>query len=344
MYHDNIEFHNTAELRETADSAGLRLQRVPEEVRVYLSERGKTRMLSPACGEIRFVSEGDRVRITLSASEGGAQVIPFWGLFQGKERYVIGEDPVTVELTYPERLQNMKPRAMSFSQKVWRLVTYGDVLYYHGIEGAGLRPPNEDELPEFRYLAYGTSITHGSAATGPHLTYVSQTARRLGADLINLGSGGTCFCEPEIADYIASRKDWDIASLALSVNMIGAGFALSEFRDRTRYLVERVAGSNGSRPVAAITIYPYFGDDAVMGPLSEWKGTPGEYRQVLRDVVSEAGLPNLHLIEGEEIMDDITGLTCDLLHPADNGMIGMGKNLADHLGGLLAEGGKKPQD
>jgi hypothetical protein len=43
----------------------------------------------------------------------------------------------------------------------------------------------------------------------------------------------------------------------------------------------------------------------------------------------------VHLVEGPEILRDPGGLTVDLIHPADNGMIQMGENLAQVIAELL---------
>ena len=243
-------------------------------------------MLSPAGSEIRFVSAGDQVHVTLSSPGGSAEVIPFFGPFQGRERFQFGKEPKTLTLTYPERLKAIEPtavRGLHFSPDVWRLTLRNTSLHYHGIEGEGLRPPAVKELPKRRYLSYGTSITHGASATAMHLTYVSQVAWRLGADLINLGVGGSAYCERELADYIASRDDWDIATLALSVNMIGAGFSLAEFSDRVAYMVNAVAGANPARPVGCITIYPHFRD--FCGDAKEREKTEA-FRQALREAIA----------------------------------------------------------
>jgi len=332
MVFDDIEFHNVAELVDVGK--GKRLQRVPEEVRVCLNERAQQRMLSPAGSEIRFVSASDTVKITLSCPEGSAEVIPFWGPFQGKERLRIGAEPQVVTLTYPERLKKLSQEAVAellYSPHVWRLTLRGDGLVYHGIEGDGLRVPKVDELPTLRYLSYGTSITHGASATAMHLTYVRQVAWRLGADLLNFGVGGSAFCEKELADYMAGREDWDIATLALSVNMVG-GFSVEEFTERVTYMINTVTGANTERPVVCITLYPHFRDFCVDEELKEKTEI---FRQVLRDVVGNCQYPNVHLIEGCDMLTDIGGLTVDLIHPGDLGMIEMGERIAEKLKGLV---------
>jgi len=335
MIHDNIELHNVGDVQSVPGVAGLRLQRVPEQVRRHLNEAAQMRMLQPDNIEIRFVAEGT-ARLTLS-SEGESKATVFCGLFDYMQRFMIGPEPQTLELDINPSLAELDQAYwadMSFSPKVYRVLLGGtqrDPVYLHGIEGEGIRPPRADELPSLRYLSYGTSITHGFYSEGPHLNYVAQAARRLGADLINLGVGGAAHCESELADYIAARDDWHIASLGLSVNM--QGFPLDEFYERVSYLVNTIAGADTRRPVACITLYPYyrdFGLDVEGG----YCGTPEDYRQALRRALEACPHGNAHLVEGPQLLTDISGLTSDLIHPGDNGMIEMGDNLAAKLTAL----------
>jgi hypothetical protein len=330
MIHTNVELHNVAELRRIDPFEGLCFQRVPEDVRSCLNEGAQGAMLHPACVEIRFVSDVPTTKITLSCPEGTTEVLVFFGLFQCPERFQIGRRPQTIEVTLPEQIRDLPPALNgpgTFAPCVRRVVLGGSPAFLHDVEGEGLRPPAPDEVPALRYLAYGTSITHGFNATGPHLCYVAQAARHLGADLINLGVGGSAFCEPELADYMAGRDDWHVASLALSVNMIHHEFSLDDFYERVSYMVNTVAGADRARPVFCITIYPYYGDHWNVLP-PECKGRPEEFRQRLRDAVAACPYPNAHLVEGRDILPDISGLATDMIHPSDNGMIDMGINLA----------------
>ena len=336
MIHGEVELHNVAELRAVDGCEGLLMQRVPEAVRLALNAGAQHQAMRPANVEVRFVCEDGPARVVLSGPDGGVAVV-FHGMFQA-ETCAIGLEPRAIELAVPEPLQMLGPRQvadMPFPPTVTRLMLGGGPMFFHGVEGKGLRPPRPGELPTVRYLAYGTSITHGAAATGPHLRYAAQTAWRLGADLVNLGLAGSCHCEPELADYIAGREDWDFATLALSVNMIGAGFSLEEFYDRVSYMVNTVAGADTRRPVACITIYPHRRDFGDVYRAAADKGTPEQYRQQLRRAVEQCPHPNVHLLEGSEILSEVRGLTPDLVHPADNGMILMGENLARRLQPIL---------
>ena len=342
MRHDDIDFHNAAELRETDESDGLLLQRVPENVRTDLNEGAQQRMRHPAGVELRFVPDGP-VEVTLSAvpkrdaTESTVRV--FWGPIQSQETFEVGEDPETIRITHPEKLDRLKPEAtegLAFDPRVCRLVLPGEHrgghVYYHGVEG-DFRPPRPEELPDRTYLAYGTSITEGEAPLAEHLNYVSQTARRLDADLINLGSCGTAYCDTAMADHIADRDDWDLATLSLSINMVGT-FSVEEFRERAANMVDTVAGAHLDKPVACITIFTNARDvceGADEDRLCE------QFREALREVVAETPHDNVGLLEGREMLPSIAGLTPDLVHPGDDAMITMGENVAAELDALLDE-------
>ena len=163
----------------------------------------------------------------------------------------------------------------------------------------------------------------------PHLSYAAHTATRLNADLINLGMSGSCHAGPEMTDYIASRKDWDLAVLSLSVNMVGC-FSVEEFRKRVEYTVYTAASAEPRRPVACITLFPYFNGLCTNHAGEEEEKTEA-FRQVLRETAAKYPGNNLTLIEGPEILDKIDGLTADLIHPSDAGMLRMGENLARRL-------------
>jgi len=340
MRHDGIEFHNAEELREVDDADGLLLQRVPERVRTDLNDGAQSRMRHPAGVELRFVPDGT-VELTLSVLPGGsadrATVRVFWGPIQGTEEFVIGQEPRTIELSIPEKLTRLDPAAvedLAFDPRVCRVCLPGEhrggYTLYHGAAGE-YRPPTEAELPDRRYLAYGTSITEGEAPLGEHLTYANQTARRLGADLINLGSCGSAYCDEAIGGHIAARDDWDVATLSISTNMVGT-FSPDRFRERAERLVDAIATAHPEKPIACITLFRS-ARDVVEG--HERGPTCERFREELRAVVDETSHDNVYLLEGEELLPDISGLTTDLAHPGDGAMIDIAENLAAELAPLL---------
>jgi lysophospholipase L1-like esterase len=333
MIYESVDLHNIAEVHEIPGHGGVRLQRTPEAVRAKLNERAQFQMLRPGGAEIRFVMESDTASVALSSSDGSGVATVFFGPFHNKTNHAIRAETTTIAVKTPDRLRDLPEEAlegMPFSPRVVRIVLRQGNIHLHGVEG-DVRPPRPDETPSRTMLAYGTSITHGAAATAFHLSYVSQTAWRLGADLCNLGVGGACQCESELADHIAERDDWDFATLCLSVNMIGGQFSVDEFRKRVDYLVGRVARANPKRVVVPFTILPHFRD---LG-LGDERKKVADFRQALRDVVAGHALPNVSLLEGPDLLTDIGGLAVDMIHPGDHGMIEIGERLAARLRPLI---------
>lgn len=334
----------------------IRTQRTPESVRVQLNDHGQFRMTDTAGIEIRFVSDGP-VTLTLSANhDWPARAL---SLFHGDMKMsnlpvALSTEPTTVTLKRAERLQRVLDRleeggeSAAYARRLnWTFSPYvtrlrlpweGGPITIHNVEveaGVSCRAPHADELPRKCMISYGTSITHGAIASQPELTYPALTAYHLGVDHINLGSGGSAHCENAMADYIAGRDDWDFATLALSVNM--QAFEQAEYRSRLSYMVKTVAAAHPTKPVFAITLWPYFRDLGV----ADGGTSPGDIkspaeeeqkalrmRQDLRDVVHAAGQANLHLLEGPELFGPMSGLATDLIHPSDLGMIAMAHNLA----------------
>ncbi len=337
MLIENVQLHNVAQTRYDSARKGYLLQRVPQHVRSALNETAQMRMLEPVNVEIRFVGDGP-CRLTLS-SENNTEVVVFHGLFARRCRYVIGKKPITIEMAYPENLRKLDERyveKMAFHPRVTRVLfgsVYRDPVYLHGAEAESLRKPVASELPDKKIIAYGTSITQGAEASTQYLNYISIAARKLNADVYNLGVGGSAYCEPPLADYIAEREDWDCALLSLSVNM--QHFTIDEFSRRVSYMVHTIAGTNPDKPVVCVTLFPYHRDFGIGHENQALGGVPEDFRNALREAVRTYPGNNVHLLEGPDLLRNIEGLTSDLLHPGDYGMIEMGENLARLLAPVM---------
>ncbi|MBF0205100.1 MAG: hypothetical protein HQK67_12545, partial [Desulfamplus sp.] len=160
MIYEKVELHNIEDLISVEGMSGLRMQRIPESVRVKLNPAAQSQMCHPSCSEIRFVSD-QPIRIELSCPKGLGTVEVFYGPFQSLEKFEIKQDISVIHLSKPDQMDKYdltKRSDLSFSPNVCRLLMAGDAMFIHGIYGNNCRPPNRDELPRFRYLAYGTSI------------------------------------------------------------------------------------------------------------------------------------------------------------------------------------------
>lgn len=339
MIHDGLEFHNVAELRSVANSDGLRLQRVPESVRLQLNEGTAGTMLSPANCEIRFrIADGtESVTIRLS-SECPATIYSYHGPFQWQS-WALTTEPKDIKITRPKMLARLTPEddlQVQYDPELVRLCFGGDYpepVFYHG-HSEGICLPRSGDIPRRCYLAYGSSITHGTGHSGATLSYPAHVAWRLGMDLRNLGASGCCLCELAMADYLAEQP-CDMVTLELSVNMLGS-FSADEFRTRARYLVERVADADPQRPVVCITIFPHYRDIHPRFREAKDQSTANEYRGILREIARGSGRPNVSLVEGPELLPDIGMLSADLIHPAARGMVNIGEELARRLSGMSA--------
>lgn len=343
----SVTLHNVAELADpewTDDAAASRhstaapstnapreLRRVPTSVAEHLNVAARERVRHPAGSEIRFVPTGEEpVHVILSASE-ETVVRPFWGQFQDPDPLELDAEPATVELAPPPALGDLDPSAApaaadAFDPRVCRLrFEPWSRVALHDVRGP-CRPPTDAEVPAQRYLAYGTSITEGAAASATHLTYVSRVARQLGVDPMNLGMSGSAYCEPAVADHIAGRDDWDLATVSLSVNMANRGFTVEQFRERARNLVSTVAEAHPDKPVACVTLFPYHADLKRKGDQERAR----DYRDALRSVVEHCDTGSVTLVDGSDLTP-ATGLTTDLLHPGDAGMEAIADGITTQL-------------
>ncbi|CDK38585.1 GDSL-type esterase/lipase family protein [Halorubrum sp. AJ67] len=331
----SVSLHNVTETVPAEwTEEGERLCRVPAAVGAELNETARERVRCPTGSEIRFVpgSDDTDVEVTVSAAE-ETHVRVFWGVFQPWEPTEIGPEPETLTLGVPDRLADLSPgtRAGRFDRRVCRIrFERRTGVALHDVSGA-CRPPHERELPDTRYLAYGTSITEGAAASALHTDYVTHVARRLGYDALNLGCSGSAYCEEAMAEHVAGRDDWDVATLGLSVNMANTGgFAPETFRERAETFVDTVAGAHPDTPVVCVTLFPYHDDLTAAGDAEH----AAAYRTALREVAAASPHENLSVVDGPDLLDP-TGLTADLLHPGDAGMSTIGDQLAERLDAVV---------
>ena len=352
MIYNNVELFNVAEIERSEVYGGAVLQRFPRAVRETLGrpgfESGRVKSCSSTGCEIRFVTDGPSAAVTLSAIEADACVTVYNGdYFHSVHRLAMGV-PTRLPLDRPSGFSLVGGGMLAkrrFSPDVWRIFIergkepmqiYSVALHQIDTFGHQLRPPHADETPRTRWLAYGSSITHGTGALNHHNAYIHQAAGRLGVDVLNKGIGGACFCEPQIADFFAGQE-WDIATLEIGVNMREL-FTEAEFEERARYLTGRLLAAKPGRPVALITIYPNAADfalDTEAKPVVRNRS----FREILRKIRRDTGSPDLHLIEGDTILTQPDALTVDLIHPSDYGHSMMGQNLADKLRPILTQYG-----
>ncbi|TDG00472.1 SGNH/GDSL hydrolase family protein [Paenibacillus piri] len=331
MQHDGVFFHNVTELEQKAYLPGLVLQRFPKQVRHALTEKGRTKAVQSNGCELRFVTAGRYVQVTVGALDTNGKALVFRGDFFHSSHELKAGCATAIQLETPERFANVIPGKLNnraFASNVWRIFfeRYSAVLYEVDAYGFEVRPPFPHEMPGLKMLTYGSSITQGAGALSHYNSYVQQAARRLEIDVLNLGLSGSCFCERELSDHLAERDDWDIAFLEIGVNMRGV-VPPDEFERRSSYLLDRIIDRHPEKPVFLTIIYPnratYFKDSS-----HAYSEAERQYNEILRQYADARNHPHLHLLDGSRVMSDFASLTSDLIHPSDYGHILMGENLA----------------
>lgn len=322
MIFKDIEFFGVIEFTQRFN--GLQLQRIPEDVRNTLNNRGRWNSQMTNGLEIRFVCDSPHIRLFLSSLEGKGDVTVYCGDFLHSIHRLTQDKQLCIHIEPPKLFSTVKPKALqgkSFSPKVWRFLLPSTQTVFHELEtyGAPVRPPSEKEKPTLTWLAYGSSITAGN--------YVKKTARLLGVDAVNLAMGGACHCETELADFIAERNDWDFATFELGVNMRDV-FSPEEFKKRSKYLINQTLKKQPGKPVFLITMFPnqqdYEHETSMHGKRQQ------KYKDILRGFAIE-NPENLHLLEGHELMPGFDNLSIDLIHPSDSGHSQIALKLAERL-------------
>ena len=311
MIFQQIDFHNVEQMIPWEN--GYLMARLPETVfqRVNQGIRERSGFYSTGI-ELRFRLNSDSVDLWLRAMpELEAQVAYlFYGSIQGgwqMSSYVIGTEPTRLHLQKPDNLETLKriteKERLPFSPEVIRLVLpYGNCIFLKA-EG-DMEPPRPGDTPADCYLAYGSSITHGSLALAAPYTYPFRIAQKMKCDYLNLGFAGTAQMEPAMAEYIVSRKDWSFASVEMGVNMLGESFSEKGFEQNIDRFTAILA--KDPRPVFATSIF----------------GFPGDQKRAdqFRAIVKKYAESRLLFVDGLELLNQDAYISQDGVHPTLEGM------------------------
>ena len=303
--------HNVADLVPTEDGR-LVFRRAGTSVHGALGNQGRRMNESSTGVEFRFVIKGDSVKLRLGgpSARSVSQMRIHYGDIDGDwpndVRTVIGTDD---EIVIPRKNAARRP-GDRFDPSVVRLVLPHGNIGIRDVIG-DIEPPGKSLLPEKTYLAYGSSITHGSNAYVMEECYASLVGKALDADVRNLGFSGSARMEPEMADFIAAQK-FDFATLEMGVNVVD-DMPEEEYERRVRYFVRRVAESHPRVRILAIDIFGW-----TTGRTSDAKAE--RYRAILRRVVAEIGCPNVTYVNGLDILPDNTEISLgNGVHPTPAG-------------------------
>lgn len=189
MDHQNIRFHNVEELEPV--EGGWLLRRIGAAARARISPGVQENCFATGI-ELRFTMPDGAVDLllkTIPQAEAATAHI-FFGSFQGGWEYSsknIGADVTRIHIEYPAKLATLRritaEKQLAFAPEVVRVVLPYVPVIFAGVEGRTALPA-ADQLPQKTYLAYGSSITHGSLSLIQPDCYVFRNAQALGVDYL----------------------------------------------------------------------------------------------------------------------------------------------------------------
>ena len=333
MIFKNIDFHNVSDLSQNDDGT-YTMHRFPLHVEENL-QGGQSANVITTGVELRFKIKSGSAKIKLynSAGEGNAATVYQYrgAIIDSWQNYcfsVQGGKEVVREITnHPETnlLQEVTDSASyPFSPNVIRLVFNSSAIRFVDVEG-DIEPPSSDDIPSVKYLAYGSSITHGSQSYSMATSFVSQVASYFKVDALNKGLAGNARLEKAVADEIAEmgkRGEWDFATLCLGINV--TNIPDEDFKERVDYMLGKVSKENPEKHIFAIS--PVYSRDDMIG-----KDNLNRFRKIVENAVAEINLPNLHYINGLSLLSDARGLSGDLVHPSPDGANEIARNLIKYI-------------
>lgn len=322
MIFQNADFHNVAELVENKERGGYRILRIPQALVDKLNKNAQGSAYFTCGCELRFNLHSEEAVLYLRRDPCNPDIMPYgiaevWqGNHQGRFQLSpqpVGQDKTAIrirkqnnsdlKLLYPAKRDLFDPELY----RVFLPYDWGHAIY--GIDGE-ISLPTKEQVPEKTLLCYGSSITHGGGVSAPSASYAHLLSTKLGMDLRNVGMAGAAHMDPAMADYIC-QEAWDMATLELGINVLH--WELSEFEQKTRSFITKIAKTHPDRPVYCISLFTSCADYNKTEQVREM-------RNIIRQIVEELHLPKLHYIDGSKCLTSLNGLSSDALHPSNTGM------------------------
>ncbi len=184
-------------------------------------------------------------------------------------------------------------------------------------------------------LFYGTSITHGAAASRAGMVHTAILGRRLDYPVINLGFSGNGKMEPEMANLLA-ELDPAVYVLDCVPNMVAA-----EITERVEPFVRALRARHPETPILMVEDRTYANAFLVTPQRAQNTTRRAAYRAAYERLIA-AGVARLGYLEGEKLLGDDGEATVDSSHPTDLGFMRQAAALEAALRPLLAARGSAP--
>lgn len=343
MLYKNIEIYNIEELIYNQDGSVSWL-RIPKNVydSPEIGEQGRNMARNSTGVELRFVIKGEKVILRLSAEATGRFHIYRGGVQGGWYDHEvdknIGSEPtdfIIERSQSPKRVKIINDKSgYDWDSEVIRVIFDQGFIRLHDVIG-DVEPPASSQCPRKTILCYGSSITHGSNALDMSHSWASLLAHHLNMDVRNLGMAGSCAMEPEFAEYIATegeKENWNVAILELGINVLD--WDEEKILSRAGNMIGATAGRNPDKPVFVISPF-YYGGEKLDNDTGGVK-----WRRLLERIVNELNYSNVKYINGMDILDNISYMSADEVHPNIYGVI----KIFEELYSIISESGVQCYD
>jgi len=320
MIYKNAYIHNVADI-EIDNDGSMMWYRMPKNLMDKFDIENAKKMNVGSTGvEIRFVLKGYSATIRMQAVDNGGSTDNSFHIFRGGVQggytdMVKTHVGTEVREFVIEKAQNIETlKAISeesgdgFSPEVIRIIF--DRGTYKIIDISGdIEPPKSEQIPSKKLMCYGSSITHGSNALDASHSWASIVAKNFHMDVRNLGMAGSCAIEHDVIDYIASegeKGNWDMAILELGANVLS--WHKDKIRERASYAISNVAKRNPNKKIYVIS--PIYGSCDFHG-----SDMAEIWRTILEETVAQLECGNVIYINGLDLLDKISLLSADEVHP-----------------------------
>jgi lysophospholipase L1-like esterase len=159
---------------------------------------------------------------------------------------------------------------------------------------------------------------------------------------LNLGFGGSAWTDLPVADYIASRNDWNVLVLMLGTNSFGGRDSagkpetLEQYRDKYGAFLDAVRAKHPSNPILCIT--PILTREDIAHQKNKDGDSPQDYRNSIQQVVQQRQQKdhNLYFLDGLKLINDpLYLMVIDQVHPNEGGSLKMAEGIAATLKPIL---------
>ena len=311
--------------------------RMPDEVAKAVSEGVQRLAKEPTGCHVRFSTDSDVIAVR--AEMAAVAYSPHLTLLAsaGFDLYVDGENGSRFQAPFLppygttdgyEQLMRVPFRTREMRNVTVNFPTHARVKNLW----IGVRPdaklgkgkPYRNQKP---VVFYGSSITHGTGASRPGLTYSNMLSNRFNIYTYNLGFSGQCKGEPAMAEYIAGLE------MSAFVMDYDHNAPTPEHLEAThKPFFERIRQSHPELPVIMLT-RPNMRPEL-------------EINKRMRDVVYKTytdalanGDKNIYFVDGGEFLKPYgdADAMLDGTHPNDLGYRGMADAISVHLEKIIAK-------